>query len=50
MRLRERVTSLKGKFDEKSRDLISGFMGLFGWDGRIVRDSYHNITRGSTTQ
>ena len=36
MRLRARVNSLKGKFGEKSKDLVSGFMSLFGRDGRIV--------------
>ena len=36
MRFRERFSTLKEKWDEKSKDFISGFMGLFGRDGRIV--------------
>ena len=35
VQLRDGVSSLKGK----SRDIISGFMGLFGHDGRIVSSS-----------
>lgn len=41
VKFRERVSSLKGKWDEKSKDFISGFMGLFGRDGRIS-EFFHN--------
>jgi len=33
---RERMSHLKHGVGEKSRDLMSGFMALFGRDGRIV--------------
>jgi choline-phosphate cytidylyltransferase len=41
VRFRDRFSSLKGKWDEKSKDFISGFMGLFGRDGRIS-EFFHN--------
>lgn len=41
VQLRERVSTLKGKWDVKSKDFISGFMGLFGRDGRIS-EFFHN--------
>ena len=28
-----------GEWEEKSKDLLHGFLGLFGRDGRIVSDS-----------
>ena len=44
MRFRDRFSSLKGKWDEKSKDFISGFMGLFGRDGRIVSRTFIHST------
>ena len=38
VRFRDRVHSLREKWDEKSKDFISGFMGMFGRDGRIVSE------------
>ena len=43
MQIREGMSSLKGK----SRDLISGFMGLFGRDGRVMStNGDHSRTNG----
>ena len=44
VRLRAKVSNLRDKFEGwegKSKDLIGGFIGLFGRDGRIV--SLHMI-------
>jgi hypothetical protein len=43
VQIREGMSSLKGK----SRDLISGFMGLFGRDGRVMStNGDHSSTNG----
>ena len=34
---RERMSHLKHGVEEKSRDVVTGFLALFGRDGRIVR-------------
>ena len=36
LQLRDKVSGLRHAWEERSRDLIGGFMGLFGRDGRLV--------------
>lgn len=37
-KLRHRVEDKLEHWEEKSKDLIGGFLGMFGRDGRIVSD------------
>lgn len=43
MKIREKMSNLKHGVEERGKDLIGGFMSLFGRDGTIV--SKINITR-----
>ena len=37
-RIKEKASESLHRWEEKSRDLITSFMGLFGRDGRIVSE------------
>ena len=38
VKLRENLTRLKHEVGEKSKDVVAGFLALFGRDGRIVSE------------